>query len=629
MSSLPQLFRTAALILTITTSTALAGTFGETQQFFAQYGLGGPAETILNVHNPGETGITVEVELFNSDGSLFQGEDLSVVAGGTEAVAFSDPQGQVRNGWLRLTSESLFNASVFFRIEGVGNVGVLPSQQGVKFKLFSFVGEGTDTGFALANPSLTESSKVTMRVFDTAGEFQKEVEKTYGPGEHGAVFVTQAPLLLQTDGVIEFTATNPVILLGLRTDNNLLASTVVIQPQGAELPAGSIHTHQLADGAVTGEKIANGGVTSTHLAADSVGLSELAPEVSFGKVQPGPFGDGPSLVLGHPANSVPSDTRGATIGGGGRPDFPNTASGDFSTIGGGFGNTAVGTSSTIAGGSRNAAAGASSTVAGGARNAADGASSTVSGGSGNTASGERATIGGGVNQLASGFDSTIAGGATSTDSGSRSTIGGGANNLASGLESTLAGGAGNTASGGGSTVSGGAGNTASGEGSTVPGGEGNLAQEQYSLAAGHGANALHAGTFVWADDSTDELFESTDDFQFLVRASNGVGINTNSPQGALDVNGKIYQSGGVLHADYVFQDGYQLESIGEHAEYMWREKHLPAVGAGEKDQQGREFVELGDQQRGILEELEKAHIYIEQLHNEIEQIKKMLVELKR
>jgi len=95
-----------------------------------------------------------------------------------------------------------------------------------------------------------------------------------------------------------------------------------------------------------------------------------------------------------------------------------------------------------------------------------------------------------------------------------------------------------------------------------------------------------------------------------------VGIGTSSPAGTLDVNGSIYQRGGVRHADYVFEDDYQLESIEEHSASMWREKHLPAVGAGKRDEQGREYVELGDQQRGILEELEKAHIYIEQLHNQ-------------
>ena len=139
----------------------------------------------------------------------------------------------------------------------MGNLGVLPSEPGVKFKLFSFVGGGTDTAYAVANASETQASTVTMRFFNPAGEFQKEVEKTYGPGEHEAVFVTQEPLLVEEDGLVEFMATRPVIILSLRTDNNLLSSTAVIRPEGTGLEAGSITTELLADGAVTGPKIAN------------------------------------------------------------------------------------------------------------------------------------------------------------------------------------------------------------------------------------------------------------------------------------------------------------------------------------------------------------------------------------
>ena len=46
----------------------LAGEFGQTRQHFAQYGIGGEAETAFDAYNPGEAAIVVEVELFNSDG---------------------------------------------------------------------------------------------------------------------------------------------------------------------------------------------------------------------------------------------------------------------------------------------------------------------------------------------------------------------------------------------------------------------------------------------------------------------------------------------------------------------------------------------------------------------------------
>jgi len=99
--------------------------------------------------------------------------------------------------------------------------------------------------------------------------------------------------------------------------------------------------------------------------------------------------------------------------------------------------------------------------------------------------------------------------------------------------------------------------------------------------------------------------------------SDNLGIGTDTPSGTLDVNGAIYQRGGELHADYVFEDDYQLESIEEHSEFMWKNKHLKSISKIEKDASGKEVIEIGSHRRGILEELEKAHVYIEQLHRRI------------
>ena len=118
----------------------LAGEFGQTRQYFAQYGIGGPAETAFTIHHQGAGEILVVVELISPDGTLFDSEEVTLGPGATETIVFSDPGGAVKNDWARLTSDDPFNATVFFRIEGVGNVGVLPSRQGVKFKLFVFVG---------------------------------------------------------------------------------------------------------------------------------------------------------------------------------------------------------------------------------------------------------------------------------------------------------------------------------------------------------------------------------------------------------------------------------------------------------------------------------------------------------
>jgi hypothetical protein len=106
-----------------------------------------------------------------------------------------------------------------------------------------------------------------------------------------------------------------------------------------------------------------------------------------------------------------------------------------------------------------------------------------------------------------------------------------------------------------------------------------------------------------------------------------VGINTVNPAGELDVNGSIFQRGAVLHPDYVFKPSYVLESIEDHARYMWENKHLKALPGASRDENGREIIEVGAQTRGTLEELEKAHIYIEQLHNRLKLLEEKIVKL--
>ncbi len=84
----------------------------------------------------------------------------------------------------------------------------------------------------------------------------------------------------------------------------------------------------------------------------------------------------------------------------------------------------------------------------------------------------------------------------------------------------------------GATVAGGFKNEATGKYATVPGGLENSAAGDYSFAAGNRAKAKHAGSFVWSDYTVPSTpFESTGPNQFLIRAQNGVGINTTQTQG--------------------------------------------------------------------------------------------------
>jgi hypothetical protein len=95
-------------------------------------------------------------------------------------------------------------------------------------------------------------------------------------------------------------------------------------------------------------------------------------------------------------------------------------------------------------------------------------------------------------------------------------------------EGTIAGGYYNSLSGLHAAIGGGAFNFASGLESTIPGGANNVASGDHSFAAGQHAQALHDGSFVWADNSSTTDFASGSANQFLVR-TRFLGLNRNYP----------------------------------------------------------------------------------------------------
>jgi hypothetical protein len=270
--------------------------------------------------------------------------------------------------------------------------------------------------------------------------------------------------------------------------------------------------------------------------------------------------------------------------------YTNTASGDYSTVPGGYANAASGFASSAMG-FQSIASGYAATAMG-FFSLASGNYSTAMGASyatgyGSIAMGFQASATGtnsaalgylcqatnnyatalGYQSIAGGFASTAIG--VSTANGDYSTALGSSvasNYLSTAMGDSIAGGQVSTAMGFGSfaggdySIAGGynsaaSGNSATAFGTSYAGGNnstalgfstangycstaaGNSAATGADdcFAAGYRAQAIHTGTFVWADQSQVAYFSSTAQNQFLIRATGGVGIGLNNPAAALHV----------------------------------------------------------------------------------------------
>jgi hypothetical protein len=87
----------------------------------------------------------------------------------------------------------------------------------------------------------------------------------------------------------------------------------------------------------------------------------------------------------------------------------------------------------------------------------------------------------------------------------------------------------------------------------------------------------------------------------------------------VDINGNLFVTG-TITPDYVFDKQFEVPSIEEHAALMWQKKHLPRVEAAVRSEEGKDLINVGARSQGVLEELEYAHVYIEQLQGSIKEL---------
>ena len=206
-----------------------------TTQLFGQCAVGGGATTLFTVHNPGAGSLTVSIELIQSNGVSFYQTDVTLGPLETRNLSYGGSAGDLFVGWARLSAPNEFAATVLFKIAHLGHVGVLPGELTSELKLFGFTGPTTRTGVAIANPSDTLSSNLTARIFDLLGQFQGQTTFTLLPRRQGAVYLDEPPFNMAGDGMVEITATQPVVAMTLRQDSDLLSGAPVVTSSATAL----------------------------------------------------------------------------------------------------------------------------------------------------------------------------------------------------------------------------------------------------------------------------------------------------------------------------------------------------------------------------------------------------------
>ncbi len=96
--------------------------------------------------------------------------------------------------------------------------------------------------------------------------------------------------------------------------------------------------------------------------------------------------------------------------------------------------------------------------------------------------------------------------------------------------------------------------------------------------------------------------------------------------GDLKVHGTVYAEEVIVQLapfpDYVFEDGYDLMSIGELEDYVAQNGHLPNIPDAEEMESGS--TGLGELERLQMEKIEELTLYIFQLKDEIDQLNSRL-----
>lgn len=143
-------------------------------------------------------------------------------------------------------------------------------------------------------------------------------------------------------------------------------------------------------------------------------------------------------------------------------------------------------------------------------------------------------------------------------------------------------------------------------------------------------NISSYGGNAWVETFTDQLIlRSGSGASLYLKNSGQATIGLVSPANGyrLTVLGKIMcadisTSGSYNWPDYVFGDGYNLKPLTDLRRFIEENKHLPNIpSAAEVEKDG---IQLGDMSRRLVEKVEELTLYIFQLKDEIDSLKRQI-----
>ena len=126
--------------------------------------------------------------------------------------------------------------------------------------------------------------------------------------------------------------------------------------------------------------------------------------------------------------------------------------------------------------------------------------------------------------------------------------------------------------------------------------------------------------FLSLEDTSSETWNvQSNSGELRFTNATGAGIEMRMTTGGdMTITGQLTTAGSCsVGCDAVFTDDYEILPIAERAELMWANGYLPNVGPTAEDGP----FNVSDKMGRMLNELEHAHIYIAQLHSDMEAMK--------